>query len=507
MKKNNLKACVFLFFLGIYILLMGGHLYSPDEEIMFRVTESIASFSGFAIEPLVKEGDRFTQRGTSGHFYGHYGLGQSLLAMPLYYFGKLASQMLPSYLNNVFRTNTIQYHNRSFEENIVRFTVSLFNSIITALTVLILYQFALTLGSNHKNALFLVFLYGISTIALPHAKTFFSEPLATLLILLSFYFLYKYQNSLKQSHLIFAGISLGYGIFTRLDTLITVPVFILYLTLIFFKIQSKDFNKNTQQKSVCQHLKGLIFKEFLFLLPVLLFCVLIGIYNYVRFGKVTSTGYESEGLRFNYPILDGLYGLLFSAGKGIFFYSPPIVLFFFAIKNFFEKYKAEAIFCILITISYLLTFACWESWAGGWCWGPRHVFQIHVFLIIPVISLLERFNYQPKKSILYLFLIFAVIGFFVQIPGILVSFMDYCYWLFEIQQIPNYFSLYIPIHSNLIGHWYLVNKDMIDLFWFRLLVSSLPFYWKVFILIPVGLILSTGYCIWSRIKNLNKFLN
>src|SRR5690349_11628879 len=43
---------VFSSFLLLYLFTAGGHLYSPDEEIMYRVTESIAMRGALDIEPI-----------------------------------------------------------------------------------------------------------------------------------------------------------------------------------------------------------------------------------------------------------------------------------------------------------------------------------------------------------------------------------------------------------------------------------------------------------------------
>ena len=43
---------LFLLLALLYGLTFGGHLYSPDEEILFRTTEALATRGCLAIEPL-----------------------------------------------------------------------------------------------------------------------------------------------------------------------------------------------------------------------------------------------------------------------------------------------------------------------------------------------------------------------------------------------------------------------------------------------------------------------
>ena len=450
---------------------MGGHLYSPDEEVMFRTTQSLVFFRGFAIQPLEDGGDRFTQADASGQFYGHYGLGQSLLAVPLYYVGTGLARILPTQWNEVFR-----YPGRSFYGNVTRLAVSRFNQIITALTCLLLFQLGVTLGYSRKSAIIVTLIYGLATIALPHSKTFFSEPLATLLILFSFYGLHRYKQTDKIKWILWSGASIGYAIFTRVDSIITVPILFWYLCL---QIRNSKFE-----------IRNII----AWLVPIGFFCGLVALYNYVRFGSFTSTGYESEGLTFSYPMLDGLYGLLLSSGRSIFLFSPPVILFFFALKPFWQEKRNEAYFCSTITLCYVLFYSKWESWAGGWCWGPRHIFQVHIFLLIPLFALFEKFIKKPNP-VFWLCIVFIIaLGVFIQVTGILVSFMDYHQWL--LQQVPAlWYSLYIPAHSSLVGYWEIVRQGVIDLFIVQLWQSQLPIWVKYLPIFALLIMVISGYYI------------
>ncbi len=463
---------------------MSGHLYSPDEEIMYRTTESIAHFHGFAIQPMTSQGDRFTDIGKDGKYYGHYGLGQSLLAVPLYYIGTLISKILPSEWNSVFRTNTIQYHPMTWNENVRRLAVSRFGQFTTALTCLLLLHIGLSLGYSLRNSFFLSFIYGLATIAFPFSKTFYSEPTTTLLLLLAFYCLIRYRTSHRNSLLVWTGALAGYALLTRMDTIITLPIFLIYLLR----------THSEKSKSTIYNLQSTIS----FLLPFAFFCLLAGLFNYVRFGSFTHTGYESEGLTFSYPFLDGLYGLLMSAGKSIFIYSPPILLFFPAIKKFWQTHKEEAIFCCGIPVIYLLFYSKWESWAGGWTWGARHVFQIHAFLLIPVLALLEDYFKKPSKIFWATIAFIIGLGIFVQVPGILVSFMDYNFWFLQHKEL--YYTLYFPIHSSLAGHWQILTQDTVDLFFYRLVISDLPIFARLFFLLPLFVFFMTGYFILKQIQ-------
>lgn len=458
---------------------MSGHLYSPDEEIMYRTTESIAQMRGFVIDPIQSGGDRFTDAGKEGKFFGHYGLGQPLMAVPFYYVGSFISSLNIKAFQLGLRNNTIAYYDRSLENDFHRFAISRFHQVLTPLVCILLFQFGLMLGYSRKTSFLVSLIYGTATIAFPFAKTFYSEPATTLMILGSFMSLYKFKQTHQYNYLASSGALLGYAILTRLDSIILVPLFLIYLGM----------NMKAQGLTPSQWKK--ILQQLLYWgIPLAIFVFMAGLYNYVRFGSFTHTGYESEGLTFSYPFLDGLYGLLMSSGKSIFIFSPPILLFFPAIKRFWKEHQEEAVFCAGLALSYILFYSKWESWAGGWTWGPRHVFQIHLFLLIPVMALFEK-HLRTKNKAFWLAIgaLFAT-GVFVQIPGILVSFMDYNY-RFQFDN-PLFYTLYIPIHSPVAGHWNYMVPGFIDLFFYQLYQNGQTFWVRMAFILPALITLICG---------------
>ncbi|MCX7766500.1 MAG: hypothetical protein N2246_07335, partial [Candidatus Sumerlaeia bacterium] len=169
------KILIFVLFLALYLLTMGGHLYSPDEELMFRTTAALAERGSLAIEPLLGFG---TKTGKDGREYAQYGVGQALTAIPLYYLGKIFSTISSGQYFCILFYDTVQYHSRERVDYTLRFFVSLFNPLITSLTVVLIGVFGWRISNDKKAAILTAVIYGCGTMALPHSKAFFSEPLA-----------------------------------------------------------------------------------------------------------------------------------------------------------------------------------------------------------------------------------------------------------------------------------------------------------------------------------------
>ncbi|MCX7624697.1 MAG: hypothetical protein N2Z21_00560, partial [Candidatus Sumerlaeaceae bacterium] len=103
---------VFLCFLGLYVATCGGHLYSPDEEVMFRMTEALARRGSVAVEPMLDpEGRSFaTRRGKDGKEYPQYGVGNPLFALPLYWLGDAIARVVdPAKAEDLLGFRTVMY--------------------------------------------------------------------------------------------------------------------------------------------------------------------------------------------------------------------------------------------------------------------------------------------------------------------------------------------------------------------------------------------------------------
>jgi hypothetical protein len=110
--------------------------------------------------------------------------------------------------------------------------------------------------------------------------------------------------------------------------------------------------------------------------PVLLIAAtgaLIGAENWIRRGSPLHGGYEAG---FTNPFFFGLLGILFSFGKGLFFYTPGLLLPVRArILTLRQGAKAELYSVYLLWLCFVaglvLAYAPWWAWDGGWYWGPR----------------------------------------------------------------------------------------------------------------------------------------
>jgi hypothetical protein len=194
------------------------------------------------------------------------------------------------------------------------------------------------------------------------------------------------------------------------------------------------------------------------------------LYNAARFGNPLTTGYTTgggSGLDFGGNPLIGLYGLLFSPGRGIFGYAPVVLAAVWAYDTFRKQHPAVASALAVLVIPWLLVHAAWRDWDAGWGWGPRYLLPLLPLVVVPLAVC--WLHARARFAALGL----AVLGAVVQVPGATVDFMDWGSRTFELygQQCGECNVAYVSwrfmdsAHSDIIGHTQLMLAGKLDLAW------------------------------------------
>ena len=97
------------------------------------------------------------------------------------------------------------------------------------------------------------------------------------------------------------------------------------------------------------------------------------LYNYVRWGSYTFTGYgvaiSTSGIAgpsIHENALVGLWGMFLSPGKSIFLYSPPLLVALFGFLRFAKSHRQVVLAMALTIVPGLLIHAQMISWAGDY---------------------------------------------------------------------------------------------------------------------------------------------
>jgi hypothetical protein len=445
-----------LFLLSVYLLTYSGQFHSSDGQAMFAVTESLVRRGDYDINQLLWMGQQQGAYGLDGELYCHKGIATSLLSLPLAWLGLV----VPFW-------GMVQ-------------TTLLFNAVITALAGAFVYLYVNGLRYSASTSLILSLVFGLATLAWPYAKYFFSEPLAGLSLLAAAYFLLRYRHIGQTSDTLWAGTSLGLAVATRFANIITLPLFGL---LLLAYIVTRDKEQGIRDKPLPPILA--------FALPLAPTALLLGSYNYARYGDVLETGYLPQQT-FSTPWLEGISGLLLSPGRGLFLYAPILLVSLLAIPAFVKRHRLEAALALLVSVSYILLYGRWFFWHAGYAWGPRFLIPIVPFAVIFMAPLVEKLSGKG-------WLIFAclcLVSVAIQILGLSVDFtlfQEGLLFRFRDLRMFDPRTFFEFRFSPLLGQWALLRLENLDFAWVRMMgiPPRLQVNWPVLIS-NVALVVATS---------------
>ncbi len=109
----------------------------------------------------------------------------------------------------------------------------------------------------------------------------------------------------------------------------------------------------------------------------------LALYNYIRWGSITNSGYGAVTAGFwRENVFFGLWGQLFSPGRSLFLFSPPLVLALIGFRRLVARRPHLALAMGLVLGPVILLYARYLFWSGDWGWGPRYlVFAVPVLMI------------------------------------------------------------------------------------------------------------------------------
>jgi len=404
---------IFLVCLATYLVTSYGGIRSPDGEMVFLTAQSLAESASFALGKTSSWSAFGHARGKNGRNYSLFGPGESILLAPFAAAGEIINRsgwyksqdiyIPPShYLDKGLHDFLLGQRPRIMEPHALRFLASPFNAIISALGSVIFFFILSRLGYSPAVSTPVTYLYAFGTLAWPYSGTFFSEPLATLMVLLSFFLLIPAPNQEKgipadPVALIFSGLALGAGTATHITAILFFPFFWLLSSGIHYPSRT---HKRTLFRASLPFCVG-------YSIPT----ALIAIFNYSRFGSVIETGRTVNSVdpsafdyvQFTLPF-EGLYGLTLSSGKGLLFYSPAVIAGLLAWRYFHRRNSYLSVVLLSAISLRVLFIAGQKDWYGGFSLGPRYLVMVIPFLLIPIAEWLKNSLADADKKSIGLFL-------------------------------------------------------------------------------------------------------
>jgi hypothetical protein len=462
--SKKMMLLVFAFFYLINVIASGGHIDRYDGIETFLTTESMALKHTAKVDPTVPSVE-------SLHFNVNYTVAYFKYTVEK----KPFDQNIPLEPVYTVRSLLISAVALPFYELALVLSLSplvlvsmLTNSLLIALTSLVIFCFAVELYRSAKIGFALSLMFNVCSFVLPYVTTLWTQPLQALTLVASLFFIYKSlhhnpfficsylgasrkpkkatsfgapkkaaggqgiiggqvtaidaaghhvshnHRRIRNRGFYYAGtggLLLGLSVFAHATSLVILPGFLVYA---FVEMRKKNMG------------------NFFFLVAVLLVVLFAaGVVNYARFDSFTEFGYGYYGSMAAHNGWKGLVGLLVSPGAGLFLYFPLSILIPWAAKRMVDQNMKRLLylFVFIIVINWLdvgtLSFKEPTSWWGEG-WGPRYLVVLLPFITLMVGSLLVGIG---KRAVLrYSVIALSAAGFCITMLGVLFwSYYDLVY--------------------------------------------------------------------------------
>jgi 4-amino-4-deoxy-L-arabinose transferase-like glycosyltransferase len=388
---------------ALWLFLLLNCLFAITSSGRVRVTDEVLPL--FQVESLIDRGDTSIPQATkSDLFYGKvdrqskprapYPPLQAILTVPWQLAGRVLARMpgVPAGARDL----------------VCDFVTVLSSATFAALAATLFFLLMRALGLDDKRAITTTLLLALSTPLFTYSAYFFSEPLATALLLFAAWALFRESTSaeIPLRRALAAGIALGLLLWVRPTHVVAAPLFI-------FCAMASERKRSYRTALVLALLVGVFGAAHL-------------VRNDALFGDPLDFGYPpaAEGGKrlntFETPLLTGLQGFLVSPGKSVFLFAPLTVLALTGLRKLWRRNRDLGFVCAIVPLAYLLFYSTYTQWEGGYCPGPRYLLPAIVLLCVALGLALGDAGPGIRKVALVLF----VAGLLVQGVSMTTSFLE-----------------------------------------------------------------------------------
>jgi len=436
---------LFSFFLAVFsflTLISSGSLDSEDGWLYASVARNIYYHHQVSAAP-----DEYpdlnvhmnSEKGSDGVWRAPGSLGYSLSLVPAVFLSDLVHQ--------AYRVSPSQHfpleHDWSFH-----LFASFTNAFYGAILAVVLLLYAQELHFSVKESVLISLLTLGTTSLLPLAKFSFAHMMFITFLITTFYFIKRFGRTQKIYYLFASAVTFLFLAISYNETF-TLTVFPLGIYLLI--------HLTPKQRRIALLLAGVGF-----------FC-LLGMMTAI---KSSFLDLILRTIKISPKILfEGVWGYLFSPGKSIFLYSPPLLIVPFFWHKMKRSIKPELIAASILTFCYLYVLGSASIsklgilqpiWHGGMNWGVRYISPLIPLWMFVVFDIFRSLRPLQKKLIVVpLFLL----GAWIQLVGVSTSYLlqyidlPYNFFIGKTEVLVYEYASFIPRYTPL----YTLSKEFIKL--------------------------------------------
>ncbi|MBI4064137.1 MAG: glycosyltransferase family 39 protein [Elusimicrobia bacterium] len=342
----------------------------------------------------------------NGHYYSNKPIGAALMIAPGYALWKLIyNHVFPESFQKRDLASTVKvpipkyslavHEQLSLFERLGRILATLLSSTLSVLlTVWLVYRFAGLFGAGEADSWLVAAAFGFGTIAFDAATALYHDTMGMLFSFLSFYLLFQAKEKSRFSLVLIAGIMCGWSISVGRWGVLAVPAFLAYLMM------------TGLARKIPLFLAGCL----LGIVPQLLHnCALVGhplfppayIFQDPQIWSFWKRTWEFELELKNLVYI--IPQIVFFPTRGLFFFSPILILSLVGIVRMLKERRAEAVTILALLGIYVLGNALHRSWWGGGGFGLRYIMSLIPFLTLPLVYVVKR-----NRLLFFIVLLYSV---------------------------------------------------------------------------------------------------
>jgi len=390
--------------IAIAIGLAFGVFYSGFTQAKFKSSDAVGVFavteSLFERQSLEIPIHHHAHVGADGRMYHAWAIGQSVLALPLYGFGRLAEAVLPEPWKRALAgqkhaltrrlrpgrvdelrdagLGEIRRQTLAYGGTLEIFFVCLFAPLSGGALIAAFYLLQRSLGASTRSALIAASLTGLCGYAATMSIYFLRHTAETLALLSAFGLFHRYRETGSLRLLALGSLAAASIFLVRFPGVLCGPGLAIYL---LWCIRERS---RIALEPISRTLAPVLG-------PLSAAVALHGTLNYVRWGTWLGSPMTRGGFETSESFWTALSAFAWSPGIGVFAYSSLLLLLPWTLPALWRKRHWECIAFVTIAVTELLYFSNYRFWTGLWSApGPRYLFPASILLMLPLGGWLDR---------------------------------------------------------------------------------------------------------------------
>ena len=424
-----------LAFLLFFLFLLGASREPPwgDAQITYDTTRALVDRHELQI---FTEAPPYFYTVRDGRRYGPAALGNAIVHVPSY----LAYKAL-RHIPNVPDLPLFALTSHLTLAALMAFACGLFHSLCRRR------------GAGDRLSAVLTLVLGLATISFCYARSPYSEALQTAALLIFVQRTLAQGSSMTSGGMAGLGVAAGVLLNAKLAYAVVLPIAAVHVIAMHWRAQC-DWVRVVRGGVVA--VAGFA--------P---FVALVLLHNSLKTGSMFHTGYDEGKDMFSGDLIPALYGYLLSPGKGLFLYSPPLLLAVPGLRAAWRRQRGETAFLLAVMAAVILVSGTYLIWHGGYSWGPRYLVPLTPLVLLLAVPWLADALGRGRVWLRgALFAMLVASGCFVQFLGAAFYWDHYIRVLVSVQEqtggaawsadyLPD--GYYVPQFSPVSGHWWLLR--------------------------------------------------